>query len=561
MIDAMTLRHRPSSPMPRHRAARRRSAPDAPAQQDAHPLSRSARPLHARWLAGLLAVACALSGAPAAAAPGSLPALGEDADAALSPAGERALGERIMRSIRSDPDVIDDPVLRAHADLIWQRLLAAARQRGEITADLDPRFAWQAFLVRDRTVNAFALPGGYVGIHLGLIAVTTNRDQLASVLAHELTHITQRHIVRSIGIQQRQSLVSLASMVLGVLAASRAPAAAQALMTGGQAVAMQDQLNFSRDMEREADRVGFGVLTAAGFEADGMATMFEKLAQASQLNDTLEYPYLRSHPLTTERIGEARARLGPGMRPLSTRVDPQHQLMRERARVLMDARAVALRPLIDEAVNPPPDTLDALQAVARGYGGTLAATLLRDDAAALQALGQLRERLERLPAGTRQALQPEIDRLAAESALARGDGGAADAALASLAGDATRPALLLRARRALLPRAEPAQLQAAAATLQVRVASAPDDAQAWALLGQCWDRLGQPLRAARAHAESSAALGRLPDAIERLRSARQQARSPSPTPAEFVELSVIDARLQALEGEMRQLQREDARGS
>lgn len=544
MIDVMSLRDR-----------------FMPTSRTLPPARRPGRRAARQVLAGLLAAACVLPPAPALAAAGSLPALGEDADAALSPAGERALGERIMRSIRSDPDVIDDPVLRAYADQIWLRLLAAARQRGEITPDLDPRFAWQAFLVRDRTVNAFALPGGYVGIHLGLIAVTTNRDQLASVLAHELTHITQRHIVRSIGIQQRQSLVSIASMVLGVLAASRAPAAAQALMTGGQAVAMQDQLNFSRDMEREADRVGFGVLTAAGFDADGMAAMFEKLAQASRLNDTLEYPYLRSHPLTTERIGEARARLGPGMRPLTERIDPLHQLMRERSRVLMDQRAVALRPLIDEAVQPPPSTLDALQAVARGYGGVLAATLLRDDAAAVQAMKQLRERLAALPPAQRSVLQPDIERLAAEVAVARGDTVSADAALAAIEGDTGRAALLLRARRALLPGTEPAQVQAAASTLQLRVAAAPDDAQAWTLLGQCWERLGQPLRAARAHAESSAALGRIADAVERLRAAQRQARSRSPSAADFVELSVIDARLQALEAEMRQLQREDARGS
>lgn len=550
MIDAMTSRYRLTPSVTP-------AAPAAPRPAT----SWSGRGAGPRALAALLALACALPAARVDAAPANLPALGEDADASLSPAGERALGERIMRSIRSDPDVIDDPVLRAYADQIWQRLLAAARQRGEITPDLDPRFAWQAFLVRDRTVNAFALPGGYVGIHLGLIAVTTNRDQLASVLAHELTHITQRHIVRSIGIQQRQSLVSIASMVLGVLAASRAPAAAQALMTGGQAVAMQDQLNFSRDMEREADRVGFGVLTAAGFEADGMAEMFEKLAQASRLNDTLEYPYLRSHPLTTERIGEARARLGPGMRPLAARVDPLHQLMRERSRALMDQRAVTLRPLIDEAVQPPSPTLDALQAVARGYGGVLAATLLRDDAMAVQAMKQLRERLAALPASQRDALRRDIDRLAAESALARGDAAAADAALALLEGDTDRAALLLRARRALLPGSEPAQLQAAASMLQMRVAATADDAQAWTLLGQCWERLGQPLRAARAQAEASAALGRIPDAIERLRAAQRQARSRSPSAADFVELSVIDARLQALESEMRQLQREDARGS
>ena len=513
--------------------------------------------------AGLLAAALSLHGLPAraAAVPGNLPALGEDADASLSPAAERALGERIMRSIRPDPDYIDDPELLAYLDgQIWQRLLAAARQRGEITSELDPRFAWQAFLVRDRTVNAFALPGGFVGVHLGLIAVTSDRDQLASVLAHELSHVTQRHIVRSIGTQQRQSLVSLASIVLGVLAASKAPQAAQALITGGQAVAMQGQLNFSRDMEREADRVGFGVLTTAGFDPAGMAAMFEKLAQASQLNDTLDYPYLRSHPLTTERIGEARARLGPGLRPLATQVDVVHQLMRERARVLMEPRAIALRPMIDEAAAAPPAAQNAVLAVTRGYAGVLAATLLRDDNLAVKALAQLDERLRRLPADQQSALQPAMTRLRAEAALARGDAAAADIALAGLAQDTGRPALILRARRALLT-GDPERLQAAAAALQLRVSTAGEDAQSWTLLGQCWERLGQPLRAARAHAEASVASGRVAEAVDRLRAAQRQARARSATPADFVELSVIDARLQALEAELQQMRREDRAGS
>ena len=113
--------------------------------------------------------------------------------------------------------------------------------------------------MRDRSVNAFALPGGYVGVHLGLIAMTGTRDELASVLAHELSHVTQRHIARGIANSKRQSLIGLAAMILGVLAASRAGSAdgANAAIVGGQAAAIQGQLNFSRDMEREADRIGF----------------------------------------------------------------------------------------------------------------------------------------------------------------------------------------------------------------------------------------------------------------------------------------------------------------
>ena len=132
------------------------------------------------------------------------------------------------------------------------------------------------------------------------------------MLAHELSHVTQRHIARSIVNSKRQTLVGMAAMILGVLAASpaRAPTPRKAPIVGGQAAAVQAQLNFSRDMEREADRVGFGVLDRRRLRAGGHGAMFEKLQQAARLNDSGNYPYLRTHPLTTERIGEARSRLG-----------------------------------------------------------------------------------------------------------------------------------------------------------------------------------------------------------------------------------------------------------
>ena len=140
-----------------------------------------------------------------------LPALGESVSEDFSVGTEHKLGEQIMREIRRDPDYLDDPQLLEYLHTIWEPLVEAARDRGEIGADTGALFAWEPFLVRDRTVNAFALPGGYVGVHLGLMAITVSRDELAAVLAHELSHVTQRHIARSIANAQRQSLLGMAA--------------------------------------------------------------------------------------------------------------------------------------------------------------------------------------------------------------------------------------------------------------------------------------------------------------------------------------------------------------
>ncbi|MBI3368895.1 MAG: M48 family metalloprotease, partial [Burkholderiales bacterium] len=316
-----------------------------PLPKSPRPARQTARALRLVVLAGLLGavpVVQSQSAPPPSAV--RLPALGESAADDFNLSAEKRMGEQIMREIRRDPDYLDDPVLLEYLASLWNPLVAAARARGDIEADTDLQFAWESFLVRDRVVNAFALPGGYVGVHLGLIAITASPDELASVLGHEMSHVTQRHIARSITANARSSSVSLAAMLLGLLVASRVnnPDVANAAIATGQAAMAQSQLNFSRDMEREADRNGFAIMSAAGFSPFGMAAMFEKLDSASRLNDSGGFPYLRSHPLTVDRIGEARQRASSaGAAPLAP-VPMAHTLMQARSRVLMDASTQSL---------------------------------------------------------------------------------------------------------------------------------------------------------------------------------------------------------------------------
>ncbi len=492
--------------------------------------------------------------------PAALPGLGDAASQALSPMAERRLGDRIMRSLLQDPDVIDDPLLLEYISQLWQRLLVGAHARGEIGPELDASHAWRPFLVRDKSVNAFALPGGYIGVHLGLIAMTSTPDELASVLAHELSHVTQRHIARMLGAQSTQSIVSIATLLLGILAATRnAPAAAQAMIYGGQAAAVQSQLNFSRDMEREADRVGFVVLGDAGFDPAGMALMFEHLQAASRLNDDGSWPYLRTHPLTTERIGEAHARLGavawqspPSAANLASPLWAQHSLMAMRSRVLVDARRESLTRL---ATPTPPKDATGLQRVTAWYGAALARQRMNQPQAARDALAQAREHMATLGSLQQDMVARVLDLASVEGELRQRHGEQALAALqtslrraGSISRAGNRPELLLQAQAALamgeqtdtrVPRRQ--ALTEVASQLQTHLSDHPEDAQAWALLSQAWTGLDQPVRAVRADAEATAATGDLPGAIDRIQGARKRFRQPDA--ADVIELSVMDARM------------------
>jgi predicted Zn-dependent protease len=528
-------------------------------------LPQASRPstLRQRLFTVLLAFAMVLSVPGSGWAQVRLPSLGESASDDITPGTERRFGEQIMRQIRADPVYVDDPLLFDYLQSLWLPLVAEARERGDIAPDTDGTFAWEAFLLRDRSVNAFALPGGFVGVHLGMIAITASRDELASVLAHELSHLTQRHIVRGSVNSQRASLISLAALILGVLAASQGGNAdiANATIAGGQAAATQQQLNFSRDMEREADRIGFGIFEGAGFAPAGMAGMFEKLQSASRLNDGNAFPYLRTHPLTIDRIAEARSRV-----LLSSGAEPgpplHHALMQARARVLMDPTVTALRRHQDLS-NSMAAGLPLKERVGVLYASALASSMLGDAAPAQAATA---DALKLVAGATPREPQAERQLLLLQAQLA-GKRGDPRSALKMLDGLTLEPngraPMLMRAQAALDVQRQgsspdPATLRTSLEALQTWVADYPKDASAWALLAAVAQASDLPLRALRAEAEAKMAMGDINAAIDRLRAGQQAARGAAGQ--DYIEASVIDARMRQLQSQRRQMVL-DARGN
>ncbi|WP_291136957.1 M48 family metalloprotease [Hydrogenophaga sp.] len=484
------------------------------------------------------------------AASPNLPSLGDGED--LTVAAERRLGDRIAQSIYRDPDYLDDPVIGDYLLQLWQPLLAAARRRGEVSPELSERLAWELMISRERSVNAFALPGGYMGVNLGLLAVTERPEELASVLAHEMSHVAQRHIARMMSNEQRMAPWMIASMILGALAAGANPDAAGAAIAGSSAVAAQQSLKFSRDMEREADRIGFGVMTGAGFDGHGFVEMFGKLQQASRLNDSGAYPYLRTHPLTSERIADMQARLPEATPALGPRADAapqlqglpsgmQHALVSARARVLAERDSTRWATWVERARSPDAKPADL-------YAGALSAQRLGQSARALE----LSERLRKLTTGD--AARGVADALAMELLLSPG-APAQPALLAELRdaalGAQSRAMVMLGAQAAMAT----GQAERATSRLQAWTVEHPRDALAWQLLVRANQAQGHTLRAVRADAEAHAAHYDWDGALERLKAA--QALPAAQRNADPIELAIVDSRRRDVEQRLRDAMRDD----
>ena len=265
-----------------------------------------------------------------AAGPNDLPSIGSPAEAAISLDDEYRIGLSVLREYRNSDLIIEDPEVTQYIERVGH-LLSSHAQEG------NHRF--QFVVIKDPSVNAFAVPGGFIFVHSGLVLATNNESELAGVLAHEISHVTQRHLVRSLLEQRKNSMASTAALLAAILLGATAGSgdAAIAGIAGAQTLALGQQMSFSRDMESEADRVGIGVLESAGFDPNGMSSFFEKIASISGGRENQLPSIVLSHPVTSERIAEARSRATQYIQEYGApkvKDSVGYEITRERLRVL-----------------------------------------------------------------------------------------------------------------------------------------------------------------------------------------------------------------------------------
>jgi len=227
-----------------------------------------------------------------------LPDIGDSAGASLSPEQERRIGIEFLRRIRLDFKIIDDPEVNEYIRSLGNRLAANSDNPSQ-------RFTF--FVIDDPRINAFAAPGGYIGINSGLITASESESELASVMSHEIAHVTQRHLARAVEAQGKLNIPALAGIVAAIIIGSQNSEAGQATLAASQAATLQAQLNFTRSNENEADSVGIQTLADSGLDPNAMSSFFEHLQQASRYYGRPP-EFLSTHPVTTSRIANARNR-------------------------------------------------------------------------------------------------------------------------------------------------------------------------------------------------------------------------------------------------------------
>lgn len=456
-----------------------------------------------------------------------LPDLGDVSQATVTPLQERQIGQQSMLQIRSSNQYLNDSEVNDYLNQIGYKLVANSPE---------PSLGFEFFAVNDYTVNAFAMPGGFIGVNIGLILITQSESELASVLSHEISHVTQHHLARMIAGQKNDSMASMVTIALAILAARSNPQASEAAIASVQARAIQKQLDFTRTYEQEADRIGLQLLQKSGFNVHAMPEFLKRMQKAARLTDSNAPNYMRTHPITSDRIAEIENRLqNQPYRLVPDSLD--FQLVRIK---LMAAQKTAA-----EAIAYFSDALGAHKhgnEVAQRYG--LVSSLLRNNEVgrAAQELTTLRAQAQLNPMYRDNAM---ITTLAGKVKLAEKD----DAATLAFYQEAVRNfpqhrALIYDYVQLLLQNNQP---EATVKLLSDQITRHPSDTTLYNLLAQSYAMQNKRLEQHQAQAYSYLWQGNLYSALTQLEQAKQAGGN-------FYQLSEIESDLRELRAML------DARG-
>lgn len=501
-----------------------------------------------------------------------LPDIGSSAGQLLTPAQERAYGGMMLRQLRGYELVLDDPLLDGYLQNLGYRLASRSDR---------PRQPFTFFLMRDRQINAFATIGGYIGVNAGLILTAEREDELAAVLSHEISHVTQRHVLRAVEQAQRDQIPIMLGMLGAILAASQSGNGdgVQAAILGGMSLMQQRQINYTRSNEYEADRIGIQTLSRSGYEPIAMADFFARMERQMRGNKGGEQApeYLRSHPVSTTRISEAKSRA--------------HQIAETKACTAPDSAAAGCKAItLSRGINNPllPDYVaDAIEDtpgshamfdMARERLRVLSATTPTD---AVHEMERLRDAnpskfspaqryglaLAHSLAGKSQLASKELTDLHTQNpasywielAQAENDHRAGNRAAAReryetmLREYPQNRAIVLSYANSLAELGTPEAARTAQELLRPLLADEADDAVLQRSYARACEVAGDTVRAAEAYAELAWLNGRADDALSQLERLRKT------DDLDFYQRSRIDARIAAITPDALELRRENQR--
>lgn len=456
---------------------------------------------------------------PAWSQPAGIPSMGSASGAELSPNLERTLGDAIMEQGRRDPHYVAEPVITQYLTQLGQKLAKHS--------PVPLHYPIQVFGMRDASINAFALPGGYVGINTGLITAAESESELASVVAHEIAHVAQRHVARGMTQNSGSNHLVLASLV-GALLAGLAGSAdlAMGVATFGQAAAVDRQLGFSRQAEQEADRVGYQMLKGAGYNPEGMAVMFKRLMQSARLNESGQ-SYATTHPLSAQRLADVENRLMSSSAATAYSESDDFWFVQAAALALQATSGSALQSLQQRFQSLASNRSGAAQAAAL-YGLAYIAKNRKNYTQAQQYLNQAQQLHVGSPLVDVLQIELEIDQAQFAKALST--------AQSAWQRWPQNQAVALGVIAAM-------QKQAPVSTqidfLQQRIQQWPEEARFYQLLAQALEKNNQPIAARETMAQYYVLVGAVSSAVSQL----QQARTLS---TDFYEQSTLDTRIREL---------------